>query len=112
MGILGYNAIDDSFVVDYTLISNKVYKLLPIYEGRVKDSQDHIDKNKAYENFVKNLDVLTMEIRGILSKIEFHQNLSEVYIALEGLKGISIDSHDIVRNTILHCVNLLKQIGG
>ena len=111
MAILEYNAIENSFAVDYSLISKKVYKLLPIYEGKVKDSEVKLTKDIAFGNFIKNLDVLTSEIRGILSKVEIHKNLSEVYIALEGLKGVDNDAHDTVRNVVLHCVNLLNEMG-
>lgn len=112
MGILEYDNRSDNFMVNYSLIKNRVYKLLPIYEGKVKGATELIDKDKAFENFLKNLDVITVEIRGILSKIEISKNLSEVYIALEGLKGIDKDSHDIVRAVVLHCENLLNDIGG
>ena len=112
MGILGYDALNDSFSVNYELIGRKVYKLLPIFEGKVRDSEEKVDKDIALSNFFKNLDVLTTEIRGVLSKVVFHQNLSEVYIALEGLKGIDKTEHETVRSVVLHCVNLLNAIGG
>ena len=112
MGILVYNSLKDSFDVDYSLISKKIYKLLPIYEGKIKGSDVKVDKSKAYENFIKNLDILILEVRGILSKIEIASNLPEVYVLLEGLKGVDKDSHDEVRNAILHCTNLLSNVGG
>ena len=110
MEILVYNSMNDSFDVNYEAISNKIYKLLPIYEGKVKGSELKVDKNRAYENFMKNLDILIIEIRGILSKIEVTKYLSEAYILLEGLKGVDENSHNEVRNAILHCTNLLKSI--
>ena len=112
MGILGYNALSDGFTINYSLIGKKVYKLLPMYEGKLKDSDMKLSREVALNNFIKNLDVLTSEIRGILSKVEFHENLSEVYVALEGLKGIDDNAHNTVRSVILHCVNLLNVIGG
>ena len=112
MAILGYNAITDSLAIDYFDLGKKVYKLLPIYEGKVKGTDTKLDKEVALNNFIKNLDVLTSEIRGMFSKVEFHKNLSEVYIALEGLKGIDGNAHEAVRNVVLHCVNLLNAIRG
>lgn len=112
MEITEYNALTDSFTINYSLMSKKVYKLLPMYEGKVKDSEIKINREIALNNFSKNLDVLTSEMRGIMSKCEFHKKLSEVYFALEGLKGIDNNAHETVRSVILHCVNLLNGIGG
>lgn len=111
MGILEYNPVTNNWIVNYDLISKKIYKLLPIYEGKVKGSDVKLQKDIAYGNFIKNLDVLTSEIRGVFAEAEIHKNLSEAYVALLGLKGIDGDSHEAVRNVILHCVNLLNEMG-
>ena len=112
MGIIESDRLSNGLTVNYSEISKKVYKLLPIYEGKIKGSNISIQRDVALSNFSKNLYVLTTEIRGILNEVEFHKNLSEVYAALVGLKGIDSDSHEMVRSVILHCVNLLNIIGG
>lgn len=112
MEILEYNALNNNYSVNYKILSKKVYKLLPLYEGKVKDSDIKLQPEIALKNFYKNIDVLTCEMRGILSKIEFHKSVLEVLLALEGLREVDGDSHTTVRNVVLHCVNLLNEIGG
>lgn len=112
MAILEYNSYTNSFYVNYKELNNKIFKLLPIYEGKSRDSDIILDKAIAFNNFTKNLQLLCVQIDGVLNKIEIHNNLLEISLVLEGLKRVDIDSHDIVRGAILHCTRLLNEIGG
>lgn len=90
---------------------DKIYILLPTFEGK-----DHIKKqvtyNKdiAFNNFTKNLNRLTLEIRGCSRNHKDVVEFMEMWELLEGLKTITIDEHDLLKQTVFHLIDVCGKI--
>jgi len=89
---------------------DKIYKLLPIYEGKIINSDIAIGKDSAYANFQRNINMLILQIFGIIKKTGKKEYLQDIYFILEGLKDVGTDNQIRVRNTIFDCVRLVKKL--
>jgi len=90
---------------------NKIYKLLPIYEGRDRDGYISISAIQAYNNFSKNLKRVILEVSGA-EKIWFENSYyTEIYCLLVGLeKEFAENQHSELKSTIMHCIALCKKM--
>lgn len=88
---------------------NKIYKLLPIYEGKLMNNE-FIEKEIAYKNFKKNLELAIIEFNGIKSICLQSKNIDSILIILYGLREIGIDKVSNVKNAIFKCIRYINKI--
>ena len=90
---------------------DKVYKLLPIYEGKLLDSTEVIAPEKAYNNFQNNINMIVYHVLGIIRITGQKEYLEDVLLTLEGLKSVGLNNHAIVRKSIFTCVKYIERLG-
>jgi hypothetical protein len=104
--------LKDQINSDKMLISlrNRIWKLLPIYEGKNKEGIIILTNSKAYNNYKKNLDKLIIEVWGA-SEIWFaNHNFVQLLCLLQGMKTITEDDHDRLKTTVTHCTDLCEKM--
>ena len=112
MEIMDYNIkiTDQSNVRYITSLRNRVWKLLPIYEGRDKDKKIVMSADKAYDNFYKNLEKLILEVSGA-SEIWFENSYYiELLYLLTGMKTFLAEDHARIKSIVTHCTDLCEKI--
>ena len=107
-----------------TSLRDKIWKLLPIYEGRDRDGYLSIPQEQAYKNYCKNLERLTVQVRGA-EKIWFETTyFTDVMCLLTGLEGKFIPipiitkqddlnskkQHAELKSIITHCTDLCEKM--
>lgn len=88
----------------------RIYKLLPIYEGKVLDTDKILDKDIAYNNFQKNINMLMLYLSGIRNRYGNNEYLENIIITLSGLKTVGKDSHSIVKSSVFYCVKTAERM--
>lgn len=84
---------------------NKLFKLLPLYEGKQIGTDLFLPADVAFEQYETHLDMEIIEFSGIDS-----EPFNEVLHYLKGLKSIGREvTHKQVRSVVLHCVALLGE---
>lgn len=105
--------IFDKNIMNKQNLVNKIYKLLPIYEGKIIEQAGYryINEDIAYENFKRNLDLAILEFNGI-KKIypSDEKTIDSVLCILYGLKDIGIKNKNNVKNAIFKCIRYIKQM--
>lgn len=112
MEIMDYNIkiTDQSNIRYITSLRNRVWKLLPIYEGRDKDKKIVMSADKAYDNFYKNLEKLILEVSGA-SEIWFENSYYiELLYLLTGMKTFVAEDHARIKSIVTHCTDLCEKI--
>ena len=107
-----------------TALRDKIWKLLPIYEGRDRDGYISIPQMQAYKNYCKNLDRLIIQVQGA-EKIWFENTFfTELACLLKGLEGkfppieVMIKQDDLnskkqhaeLKSIITHCTDLCEKM--
>jgi hypothetical protein len=105
-------------------LRDKIWKLLPIYEGRDRDRYISIPQAQAYKNYCKNLNRLIIQVQGA-EKIWFENTFfTELVCLLTGLEGkfYPIEpqtirdierinkQHEELKSTITHCTDLCQKM--
>lgn len=89
----------------------KMYILLPTFEGRHHSTKEIVyDKEIAYKNFQKNLDKMKIELIGCVNNFQEVVEFVEMINIIEGLKTITIDEHDIVKQQVFNLIDICKKI--
>jgi len=96
----------------FTNLRNKIWKLLPIYEGRDKDKKIVYDSKEAYSNFYQSLARIITEVLGLKSVYYENAQYAELLYILEGMKTFSEAEHDRVKDIVLYCCNLCEKMKG
>lgn len=91
-------------------LRNKIWKLLPIYEGKDNTGEIVSSREKAYEKFYLSLSRLLVELTGAKNIEADNGYYVELIYLLEGMLSFSEDEHDRVRDIVLHCCNLCEKI--
>lgn len=95
-----------------THLRNKIWKLLPIYEGKNNKGEIVESREKAYEKFYLSLSRLLVELTGAKNiEVDSGYYVELIYL-LEGMKTFSENEHSRVRDIILHCCSLCEKING
>lgn len=90
---------------------DKVYKLLPIYEGKVFGKEELLPPQEAYKNFQSNITMVLYRILGIIRLTGQQKYLEDVVLTLEGLKNVGLNQHEIVRKSVFACVKFINKLG-
>jgi hypothetical protein len=100
----------------YERLVNKLYRLLPIYEGRDKDSGDFVCAPEiAYINYLNNLTTVGTELEGWLSQCpdeESRVGLRELISLIYGMEKTQIGEHGKVKTNVFAAIRKAKHIGG
>ena len=99
-----------SFYKALTSLRNRIWKLLPIYEGKDKQGGVIIPPETAYRNFKKNLQKLTVEVNGANDIFFSSSYFVQLLCLLQGLDSVTIDEHEKVKNIVTHCADLCEKI--
>lgn len=96
--------------MDKQNLINKIYKLLPIYEGKLMKNEEFIPKKVAYKNFQRNLDLAIIEFNGISMLCEKSKTIDSIKLILYGLKEIGLDQNTNVKNAIFKCIRYINKL--
>jgi len=88
----------------------KIYKLLPIYEGKLLDKTELLDRITSYNNFQKNINMVILYLVGIKNRYGDNKYIENIITTLSGLKTIGKDNHSVVRTTIFACVKMAEKM--
>ena len=91
-------------------LRNKIWKLLPIYEGKDNKGEIIDSREKAYEKFYLSLSRLLVELTGAKNIETDSAYYVELIYLLEGMKTFNENEHSRVRDIVLHCCNLCEKI--
>lgn len=91
-------------------LRNKIWKLLPIYEGKDKTGKIVNSREKAYEKFSLSLSRLLVELTGAKNIETDNGYYVELVYLLEGMMSFNETEHDRVRDIVLHCCNLCEKL--
>lgn len=93
---------------------DKIYKLLPIYEGKLIGTDEVIEVEKAYKNFQTNVTMVVNYMLGIVRLNGTNEILETAILSLIGIKTIgpnNKENHDVVQKTIYKCIKNLEKLG-
>lgn len=93
-----------------TSLRNRIWKLLPIYEGKDMSGRITISEMAAYKNFKKNLQKVTIEVYGANDILFQNTQFVQLLCLLQGLESVKIDEHEKVKNIVKHCADLCEKI--
>lgn len=93
-----------------TSLRNRIWKLLPIYEGKDKSGQVVLPFEKAYCNFYKNLEKLILEISGANEIWYETSEYVELLYLLTGMKTFLAEDHDRIKSIVVHCADLCEKM--
>ncbi len=97
-------------VLYYKRLSSRVYKILPILEGKDLKGKVVFTPEIAKENFKKHLSKLLLELYGNSSVFFTTECSLEVIGILKGiLMTVSPDNKDIIRTSVFDCMSLLEK---
>lgn len=100
---------EDNYKKYIEVLVNKIYQLLPIYEGRDGATKEIVFiNNEAYKQFRQRCIKLLTEIRGLC---HFIDSIGFIKISnmLAGMTEIGLDKHDQVKACVFECIELLKK---
>lgn len=100
----------------YERLVNKLYRLLPIYEGRDKDSGDLICPPEiAYINYLNNLTTVGTELEGWIEQCNDEDSrvgIQELISLIYGMEKTKVGEHSKVKTTVFAAIRKAKHIGG
>lgn len=89
----------------------KIYMTLPIFEGRHHVTKEIVyDKETAYANYQKNIDKIKIELLGCISNFRDVVEFVEMINIVEGLKTITIDDHDLLKQQVFNLIDICQKI--
>ena len=88
----------------------KIYKLLPIYEGKLMYTNERLEESVAYNNFQKNINMLMLYLMGIKCRYGINEYLESIVLTLSGLKTVGIGNHKLVKSTVFACMELAEKM--
>lgn len=93
-----------------------IFRLLPLYEGRDKDTKDVIyDPEIAHINFTNNVGVITLELEGFCESQtdpEICMGLHQLINLIRGMKQLKVGEHNEVRTAVFSAIRKAKKLGG
>lgn len=93
----------------YVGLSDRCWKLLPIFEGIDTKGVVIFDEKTALKNFEKNLDCLLIEIKGSIANYGTNSYCEQVLNLLAGLQQEQNRSHSTVKSVAIRCFNLCRK---
>lgn len=101
--------------INFTKIKGKIFKILPIYEGKQLNNTVVFDKITAEINLNKYLKKLNLELEGLIYQVEENSKsyyaLYDINNIILGLKIVELD-HDLVKSSVFRCISILEKLGG
>lgn len=83
----------------------KIFKILPLFEGKIKDEDMYLPIETAYEQYQDYLSILAIEF----SAIE-EEPFVEILNCIKGLKKLEKKAtHSQVKRIVFYCTSLLKR---
>ena len=83
---------------------NKLYKILPLYEGKIKGEEIYLPEDVAFDEYTHYINMLIIEFSGF-----DEEPYDEILHYLKGLKSVGKNvTHEQVRKIVFHCIGLLK----
>lgn len=89
-------------------LRDRVWKLIPIYEGRNECGEVVYKREEAVSHFKKNLNRVCTELSG--NKNDEPRKI-EIINLLEGMKNYGLDSHSDVRDIVFYCCGIINDWG-
>ena len=88
----------------------KLFKILPIYEGKAIYKEIIYTPEQAYQHYKIHLEEVIVEIVGDYYLYNNNSKFLELLSILEGLKNVGIDEHQTVRAMVFKCTNLCSEL--
>ena len=89
-------------------LRNRIWKLIPIYEGKDKNGTVFCEEKVALYNFKKNLNRICTEISGGKNLNPNNPRYVELLNILEGMRGYDTGMHDEVKDVVYYCCDILN----
>lgn len=93
----------------YIGLSDRCWKLLPIFEGIDTKGNVVFNELDAIKNFEKNLSCLIIEIKGAVENYGTNSYCEQVLNLLAGLQCESNREHDTVKSVTVRCFKLCRK---
>jgi len=93
----------------YAGLSDRCWKLLPIFEGIDTKGIIIFERTEAIRNFEKNLSCLLIEIKGSITNYGTNNYCEQIVNLLTGLQQEEDRSHSTVKNVVVRCCNLCRK---
>lgn len=107
-GIFTENNInEDKYFIS---LKNRIWKLLPIYEGKGINKEIIYSKDDAFGKYQLYLSRILTELDGAKNINKSNTRYAELYYLLEGMKNFTLDDHKKVRDIVLHCCGLCEKL--
>lgn len=92
-------------------LTNKLFRLLPIYEGKDKETNLIVyEAEVAHQNFLNNLTAVITEVSGL--RDEFKDSaVDELFYLLKGMEDIKVNQHPVVKTCVFKAINQCKRVG-
>lgn len=92
-------------------LRDRVWKLIPIYEGRNECGEIVYSPEEATVHFKKNLNRVCTELYGNKDSKNDDARYTEVINLLEGMKVYDSNMHSEVRDVVFYCCGIINEWG-
>lgn len=94
----------------FSKLVDKIFKLLPIYEGKQrKKPLEIINPSNAYLNYKKEIFLLTVQLNGDYQLYQ-DQRILPIIGSLKGMEQIEVGHHNEVKICVFNLINSIKFI--
>jgi len=93
----------------YVGLSDRCWKLLPIFEGINTRKVKVFSDSEALQNFETNLNCLLIEVKGAVTNYGTNNYCEQIINLLTGLQQGEDRSHKTIKNVVRKTVNLCKR---
>lgn len=84
---------------------HKLFKILPLYEGKVEGENIYIDPQTAYEQYMDYLGIMIIEFSGYDT-----EPFTDIVHNLKGMKNVGKDiTHSQVKKMVFGCISMLGE---
>jgi hypothetical protein len=106
--------MDKNYMFDIEKWKKKIFKILPIYEGKEYKNQGKIELDIAYNNFNKYLNGLIIELKGTSKRNDLSNYiimlLGDILNILYGIQNIGIDKQILVKQSVFKMMSILNKL--
>ena len=92
------------------LLINKIFKLLPLYEGLSLTKEVVYTSEQAYKHFQMHLEEVIVEVTGNYYIYNNSPRFLQLLSILDGMRDIKLDEHKLVRTLVFKCTNICSEL--
>lgn len=92
------------------LLINKIFKLLPLYEGLSLTKEIIYTPEQAYKHFQMHLEEVIVEVTGNYYIFCNNPKIISILSILDGMRDIKLNEHQLVRTLVFKCTNICEEL--